>query len=156
AVRLPVVVKLTPNTADPAGLAEAAEKGGASAVSAINTVRGLGIDVRLRRPILSHGLGGLSGPAIRPVGLACVWQMYERVRIPIVGVGGIATASDALEYVLAGARAVEVGTQVVWDGVGLFQSLPKDLSTLLDELGIERLVDVIGAAHRSADATVGV
>ncbi|MCI4369672.1 MAG: dihydroorotate dehydrogenase [Thermoplasmata archaeon] len=148
-VRVPVIAKITPNTADPAGLAHAAERGGASAISAINTLRGLSIDVTLRRPTLSHGLGGLSGSAIRPIGLACVWQIYERVSIPIVGVGGIMHARDALEYVMAGARAVEVGTAVAFEGIGVFGRLPKELSKLLDELGIARLEDVVGAAHRS-------
>ncbi len=145
--KLPVIAKITPNAADPAALAAAAERGGAAAVSAINTVRGLAIDVRLKRPVLSHGLGGLSGPAIKPVGLACVWQIYERVRIPIVGVGGIARAEDALEYVMAGARAVEVGTQVAFEGIDVFGRLARELGTLLDELGFARLEDAVGAAH---------
>jgi dihydroorotate dehydrogenase (NAD+) catalytic subunit len=149
AVRIPVIAKITPNTADAVALAEAAERGGAAAVSAINTLRALGIDVRLRRPVLSHGLGGLSGPAIKPVGLAVVWQLFERLRIPILGVGGIVRAEDALEYVMAGARAVEVGTVVAWEGIGVFGRLVRDLDHLLDELGIRRLEDVIGVAHPS-------
>lgn len=152
AVRIPVIAKITPNSADPVALGLAAERGGAAAVSAINTLRGLAIDVRLRRPVLSHGLGGLSGPAIKPVGLAVVWQLYERLKVPIVGVGGISTASDALEYVLAGARAVEVGTAVVFDGIGVFGRLVDDLGKLLESLGISRLEDVVGAAHPSAPA----
>ncbi|HYK93381.1 MAG TPA: dihydroorotate dehydrogenase [Thermoplasmata archaeon] len=147
AVKVPVIAKITPNTADPAALAEAAERGGARAVSAINTLRALAIDTRLRRPTLSHGLGGLSGAAIKPVGLACVWQIYERVHIPIVGVGGIMTAQDALEYIMAGAQAVEVGTAVAFDGIGVFGSLVRDLNRLLDEHGVKRLEDAVGAAH---------
>jgi dihydroorotate dehydrogenase (NAD+) catalytic subunit len=145
--KLPVIAKITPNSSDPAELAAAAERGGAAAVSAINTVRALAIDVRLRRPVLAHGLGGLSGPAIKPVGLACVWQIFERIRIPIVGVGGIARAEDALEYVMAGARAVEVGTQVAFEGIDVFGRLTKELEALLDELGYARLEDAVGAAH---------
>jgi dihydroorotate dehydrogenase (NAD+) catalytic subunit len=150
AVKVPVIAKLTPNTADPAGLAEAAERGGAAGVSAINTLRAMTIDVRLRRPTLAHGLGGLSGSAIKPVGVACVWQMYERVKIPIVGVGGIMTAEDALEYVMAGARAVEVGTAVAFRGIRVFGELVHGLGSLLAELGIDRLESVVGAAHRTA------
>ncbi len=146
-VSLPVLVKVTPNTSDPVALALAAERGGAAAISAINTLRAISIDVRLRRPTLSHGLGGLSGPAIKPIGLACVWQIYRKVKIPIVGVGGIRTAEDALQYVMAGARAVEVGTAVAFDGVGVFTRLRDDLGALLDRLGIRRLGDVVGAAH---------
>ncbi|HEV2230810.1 MAG TPA: hypothetical protein VGS18_01300, partial [Thermoplasmata archaeon] len=136
-----------PNTADPVGLARAAERGGASAISAINTVRAIGIDVRQRRPTLSHGLGGLSGSAIKPVGLACVWQIHEAIDLPILGVGGISTAEDALEYIMAGATAVQVGTAVAFEGIEVFGRLAADLSTLLDELGIARLSDAVGVAH---------
>jgi dihydroorotate dehydrogenase (NAD+) catalytic subunit len=149
-VEIPVIAKITPNTSDPAALAAAAEHGGAAAVSAINTVRGLAIDPVLRRPVLAHGLGGLSGPAIKPVGLACVWQIYERVRIPIVGVGGIATADDAVEYLMAGASAVEVGTAVVQGGIGVFGRLVHDLSRRLDELGFASAGAAVGVAHATA------
>ena len=147
AVRVPVIAKITPNTSDPAALAAAAEQGGAAAISAINTLRALAIDVHLRRPVLSHGLGGLSGSAIKPVGLACVWQIYEAVSIPVIGVGGIMNGQDALEYVMAGARALEVGTAVAFEGVGVFGKLTRELSALLDELGYARLEDAVGAAH---------
>ena len=147
AVKIPVIAKITPNHFDVASLAAAAESAGADAVSAINTVRALAIDVQLRRPVLAHGLGGLSGPAIKPVGLACVWQIYERVKIPIVGVGGIETADDVIEYILAGARAVELGTAVAFEGIGVFTRLVKELSGRLDSLRVSRLEDLIGAAH---------
>jgi dihydroorotate dehydrogenase (NAD+) catalytic subunit len=147
AVRCPVWVKITPNVADPAGLSVAAEEGGASAITAINTVRGLSLDVRLRRPILAHGVGGLSGPAIRPVGVACVWQSFERVKIPIIGVGGIGEAADALEYILAGASAVQVGTAIAFDGIQLFGKLVRELDALLTSLGAERVSDLVGAGH---------
>jgi dihydroorotate dehydrogenase (NAD+) catalytic subunit len=146
-VRVPVIAKITPNSADPAELAAAAEKGGAAAVSAINTLRALAIDVSLRRPVLAHGLGGLSGPAIKPVGLACVWQIYERVRVPVIGVGGIWTADDALEYLMAGARALEVGTAVTRQGVGVFGRLAAELSTRLDALGFSSAEEAVGVAH---------
>ena len=146
-VQIPVIAKITPNTPDPAALAVAAERAGAAAISAINTVRALAIDATLRRPVLAHGLGGLSGPAIKPVGLACVWQIYERVRVPIVGVGGISTAEDALEYVMAGARAVEVGTAITSGGIGLFGRLASGLSARLDELGFSSVTEAVGVAH---------
>jgi dihydroorotate dehydrogenase (NAD+) catalytic subunit len=156
-VRVPVIAKLTPNTHDPVGLAQAAERGGAAAVSAINTLRAISIDVRLRRPTLSHGLGGLSGPAIKPVGLGFVWQIYGRISIPIIGIGGIMTGEDALEYVMAGASAVEVGTAVAFEGIGVFGTMVRGLSSLLDELGISRLSDAVGMAHRGggSDPTPG-
>lgn len=151
AVRIPVIAKITPNATDPAGLAEAAERGGAAAVSAINTVRGLAIDTQLRRPTLAHGLGGLSGAAIKPVGLACVWQIFERVRIPILGIGGIMTAEDALEYLEAGATAVQVGTAVAFEGIQVFESLTTGLGRLLDAHGFASVSDAVGVAHRPSD-----
>lgn len=149
-VRVPVIAKLTPNTDDIVALAVAAERGGAAAVSAVNTVRALSINAKLRRPTLSHGLGGLSGPAIKPVGLACVWQIYRKVKIPVVGVGGVSTGEDALEYLLAGARAVQVGTAVAFDGIKVFTSIRDELGRLLDEMGIASVADVVGGAHRAA------
>jgi dihydroorotate dehydrogenase (NAD+) catalytic subunit len=149
-VHVPVIAKITPNTSDAAALALAAEKAGAAAISAINTVRGMAIDVTLRRPVLAHGLGGLSGAAIKPVGLACVWQIYRRVKIPVIGVGGIRTGTDALEYVMAGARAVEVGTAITFDGVAAFGRLNRELSERLDALGYTRLEDAVGAAQPPA------
>ncbi len=146
-VTIPIIAKITPNAADPAALAAAAERGGAAAISAINTVRGLAVDVALRRPVLAHGLGGLSGAAIKPVGLACVWQIFAKVAIPVIGVGGIATAEDALEYIMAGAHALEVGTAVTTRGIGVFGTLARDLSARLDALGIRRLDDAVGVAH---------
>ncbi len=148
AVKLPVWVKITPNTADPAEIALAAEAAGADAITAINTVRGLAIDPELGRPVLAHGTGGLSGPAIKPVGLACVWKIAEKVRIPIVGVGGIVSARDALEYLLAGASAVQIGTAVAFEGIGLFGRLPGELGLLLDRLGYPSVSDTVGRAHR--------
>ena len=150
AVKIPVVAKITPNHYDVASLAQAAESAGADAISAINTVRALAIDVHLRRPVLANGLGGLSGPAIKPVGLACVWQIYERVSIPIVGVGGIERPDDVIEYILAGARAVEIGTAVAFHGIGIFSGLAKGLSERLDALRVHRVEDLVGAAHATS------
>jgi dihydroorotate dehydrogenase (NAD+) catalytic subunit len=108
--RLPLMVKLTPNVTDIVAVARAVEDAGADAVSAINTYVGMAIDVRRRRPVLSRGSGGLSGPAIKPLALHAVWQAASAVRIPVVGIGGITTAGDALEFLLAGAAAVQLGT----------------------------------------------
>lgn len=152
ATRLPVWAKLTPNVADPGALAVAAEEGGAEAITAINTVRGLAINADLRRPTLAHGLGGLSGPAIKPVGLACVWQIYERVKIPIVGVGGIRTGRDVVEYVMAGARAVQIGTAVSTDTVGVFARVQREVEQECQRLGVERLSELVGTAHAGAGA----
>jgi len=106
----PVWVKLTPNVADVAGIARAAQEAGADAVSLINTLVGMAVDHRTRRPLLSNVTGGLSGPAIKPVALRMVWEASRAVTIPVIGIGGIQTAADALEFLLVGAKAVQVGT----------------------------------------------
>src|SRR6266481_9269683 len=110
ATALPLIVKLTPNVTDIVVVARAVEDAGADAVSAINTYVGMAIDVRRRRPIISRGSGGLSGPAIKPLALHAVWQVAAEVHIPVIGVGGIMTPDDALEFLLAGATAVQLGT----------------------------------------------
>jgi dihydroorotate dehydrogenase (NAD+) catalytic subunit len=107
---LPLLVKLTPNVTDIVAVARAVENAGADAVSAINTYVGMAIDVRHRRPVLSRVSGGLSGPAIKPLALHAVWQVAEAVHIPVIGIGGIVTPGDALEFLLAGAAAVQLGT----------------------------------------------
>lgn len=151
AIRIPVWAKLTPNTQDPAALARAAERAGAHAISAINTVRAMAIDTTLRRPVLANGFGGLSGPAIKPIGLACIWQMYDAVKIPLVGIGGIQTARDALEYLLAGARAVEIGTAVATRGPGVFAELCRDLPGELERAGCADVASAVGGAHPRGD-----
>jgi dihydroorotate dehydrogenase (NAD+) catalytic subunit len=110
ATGLPLLVKLTPNVTDIVAVARAVEDAGADAVSAINTFVGMAIDVRRRRPVLSRESGGLSGPAIKPLALHAVWQVASAVRIPVIGIGGIMTPGDALEFLLAGAAAVQLGT----------------------------------------------
>ncbi len=107
---LPLIVKLTPNVADIAEIALAAEAAGADAVSLINTITGMSVDIEQRRPHLANITGGLSGPAIRPVALRMVWQAVRALKIPVIGIGGIMTAGDALEFLITGARAVEIGT----------------------------------------------
>jgi dihydroorotate dehydrogenase (NAD+) catalytic subunit len=108
--RLPLIVKLTPNVTDIVAVARAVQDAGADAVSAINTYVGMAIDIRRRRPVLSRSSGGLSGPAIKPLALHAVWQVAAAVGIPVIGIGGITTAVDALEFLLAGAAAVQLGT----------------------------------------------
>lgn len=107
---LPIIVKLTPNVADIVSMAQAAEEGGAAAVSLVNTFLAMAIDIEMRRPILGNATGGLSGPAIKPIALRMVWQVARSVSIPIIGMGGIMTATDAIEFLMAGATAVGVGT----------------------------------------------
>jgi dihydroorotate dehydrogenase (NAD+) catalytic subunit len=113
--RRPLMVKLSPNVADIAMLARTAEQAGADAISLINTFIALAVDARTRRPRLGAGFGGLSGPAIKPIALRMVYQVAKAVKIPVVGMGGIATGEDAAEFMIAGATAVEVGTATFWD-----------------------------------------
>lgn len=107
---LPVIVKLTPNVTDIAAIAQSVEEAGADAVSLINTLTGMSIDLKTRTPHLKNITGGLSGPAIKPVALRMVWQVAQKVAIPVIGIGGILTAEDALEFMIAGAKAVQIGT----------------------------------------------
>ncbi len=143
AVGKPVMVKLSPNVTDIVGIAEAAEKAGAAALSCINTLTGMAVDVRTRRPRLGNIIGGLSGPAIKPVALRCVWQVAQAVRIPVVGIGGITTAEDVLEFILVGATAVQVGTANFLRPDTAFK-LVKDSEALARELGLASWADLRG------------
>jgi dihydroorotate dehydrogenase (NAD+) catalytic subunit len=134
----PVLVKLSPNVADIAEVARAVERAGADALSCINTLLGMAVDVESRRPLLASVTGGLSGPAIKPVALRCVWQVCQTVSIPVVGVGGISSARDVLEFLLVGARAVEVGTAVFSDPGAIF-NIVEELPVLCAKLGITDL-----------------
>lgn len=146
-VKVPLLAKLTPNTSSITALAEAAEDGGADAVVAINTLKGMAISPEAGMPVLANRFGGLSGPAIRPVGVRCVYEIYESVEIPIVGVGGISTGMDALEYIMAGATAVQVGTAVWTEGPAVFSRICEDISRFMDEHGYARVKDMVGVAH---------
>ena len=136
-------VKLSPNVTDITEIAKVAEGEGADAVTLINTLRGLVIDVGQRRPALANGSGGLSGPAIKPVALYMVWQTARAVHIPVVGVGGIKSGRDAVEFLMAGARAVEVGTASLYDPYAVAR-IAGEIATVLDELGETSVRGIIG------------
>jgi dihydroorotate dehydrogenase (NAD+) catalytic subunit len=139
----PLIAKLSPNVTDIRPIAAAAEEAGADAVSAINTFVGMAIDWREQKPILGRGVGGLSGPAIKPLALRMVWQLSKAVSIPIVGIGGIATADDAMEFLVAGASAVQVGTANYVDPRAALKVL-EGLPARFAALGAKRLADVVG------------
>ena len=142
----PVYMKLSPNAADIAEVARACEEAGADGVCLINTLLGMRIDPRTRRPILANTFGGLSGPCVLPVALRMVWQVYEAVNIPIIGMGGVASAADVLEMMLAGATAVEVGAANLKNPYAcrdIVRALPAEMA----RCGIENLTDIIGGAH---------
>jgi dihydroorotate dehydrogenase (NAD+) catalytic subunit len=141
--RLPVIPKLTPNVTDVASFARAAEEAGADAVSLVNTFLAMAIDVETRRPKLSNVLGGLSGPAIRPIAVRMVYECYQAVKLPIIGMGGIATVEDALEFLIAGATAVQVGTANFFDPL-VWGKLTAGLDAYLARHGIARVEDLIG------------
>jgi dihydroorotate dehydrogenase (NAD+) catalytic subunit len=149
-----VMVKLSPNVADIVKIARAAEEAGADAVSLINTLTGLAIDVRTRAPVLGNITGGLSGPAIKPIGLRMVWQVAQCLRIPVVGMGGIVSAEDALEYMIAGATAVQVGSAHFIDArAGL--KIIDGIQNYLRVNDIPNLTDLIGSLKVRRDSGPG-
>jgi dihydroorotate dehydrogenase (NAD+) catalytic subunit len=147
--RLPVIPKLTPNVTDVASFARAAEDAGADAISLVNTFLAMAIDVHTRRPKLSNIVGGLSGPAIRPIAVRMVYECRRAVQIPIVGMGGIATAEDVLEFMIAGANAVQVGTMNFVDPF-IWEKLLRGLEHYMADHGIVRLGDIVGTVDTSA------
>jgi dihydroorotate dehydrogenase (NAD+) catalytic subunit len=144
ACSLPVIAKLTPNVTDVVAIASAAAEGGADAVSLVNTFRGMAVDWRSRRPILANDVGGLSGPAIKPMALRNVWDVACALPgLPVIGIGGIATADDAMEFLVAGASAVQVGTATFYDPTAS-ERLLDGVARYLDELGVSSVNDVVG------------
>jgi len=143
ATRLPVIPKLSPNVADVTVFARVCEEAGADALSCINTLLGLAIDVERRVPRLAFGTGGLSGPAIRPVAVRMAWQAARAVRIPVIGIGGITSAEDALEFLVAGCRAVQVGTANFVDP-GIYARILDGFTAYLKRHGLESIGEVVG------------
>lgn len=146
ATTLPVIIKLSPNVTDIAAIASAVEEAGADALSVINTLLGMAIDIRKRKPVLGNIMGGLSGPAVKPVAVRAVWQVYQRVKIPIIGMGGIMNAADALEFILAGATAVAVGTASFINPRAAIEVL-EGIERYLVENNIDDIKELVGAAH---------
>ena len=145
----PVFVKLSPNVTDIAEIARAAERGGADAITAVNTLKGIAVDVDFRRPVLTNVTGGLSGPAIKPVALRCVWEVSKAVDIPVIGCGGISDWRDAVEYLLCGASAVEVGTAVMDGGYDIYGEIAEGIRGYLEANGFRAVKEVVGLAHEA-------
>ncbi len=144
---LPLVPKLTPNVTDPASFARASEDAGADAISLVNTFLAMAIDVETRKPKLTNLMGGLSGPAIRPIAVRMVWECRQAVKLPIIGMGGIATVTDVLEFIIAGADAVQVGTaNFVYPT--LWADMIDGIDKYLDRHGIARVADLVGKMER--------
>lgn len=142
----PVIIKLSPNVTDIAEIAKACEAEGADGISLINTLLGMKIDLKTKKPVLANKAGGFSGPAIKPVAVRMVYQVYEAVKIPIVGMGGITTAEDVIEIMLAGATAVEVGAANLVEPFAC-KNIIEDLPRVMEKYKIQNLKDIIGGAH---------
>ena len=142
----PVIIKLSPNVTDIVSIAKACEAEGADGISMINTMLGMRIDLRTKKPIIANKMGGFSGPAIKPVALRMIYQVYEAIKIPIVGMGGVMNAEDVIEMMLAGATAVEVGTANLIDPF-VCKKIVDDLPQVMQKYGINNLKDIIGGAH---------
>jgi dihydroorotate dehydrogenase (NAD+) catalytic subunit len=147
-VNVPVIVKLTPNVANISEIAKTVQDAGADAITAINTVKAMAIDIETGRPILANKFGGLSGPAIKPIAIRCVYDVFHSVDIPIIGCGGISCWQDAVEFILAGASAVQIGTAVAFKGIDVFGSIAQGIDEYLKSKGFTNVKDIVGLAHK--------
>ena len=143
----PLIVKLSPNVTDVVAMARACVDAGADSLSLINTLVGMAIDIKTRRPVLANTTGGLSGPAIKPVALRMVWQVAQAVKVPLIGIGGIMSATDVVEFLLAGATAVQVGT-ASFVTPGIAQTIAEDLEHWMQANGVHDVRELIGGAQR--------
>ncbi len=141
-----LIVKLSPNVTSIVDIAKSVEDAGADALSLINTLMGMAIDIERRRPVLSIGTGGLSGPAVKPVAVRCVWQVYKAVNVPVIGLGGIMNERDAIEFLLAGASAVEIGTANFVDPA-VSVRVAEGINEWLDRHGCKSVTEIVGAAN---------
>ena len=148
AVNVPVIVKLTPNVANIAEIARAAEKAGADAITAINTVKAMSIETETGRPLLANKFGGLSGPAIKPIAVRCIYDVYRSVDVPVIGCGGVASWQDAIELMLAGASAVQIGTAIAFKGPEVFSSVTAGIDAYLKRKGYKNVKELVGLAHK--------
>ena len=142
----PIIIKLSPNVTDIVSIAKACEDAGADGISLINTLLGMRINLKTKKPVIANKMGGFSGPAIKPVAIRMVYQVYDAVKIPIVGMGGISSAEDVIEFMLAGATAVEVGAHNLVDPYAC-KNIIEDLPRVMEKYGISSLSEIIGAAH---------
>ncbi len=142
----PVYIKLSPNVTDIVSIAKACEDAGADGISLINTLLGMRIDLKTKKPVIANKMGGFSGPAIKPIALRMVYQVYEAVNIPIIGMGGVSSAEDVLEFMLAGATAVEVGAANLIDPFAC-KKIVENLPLVMEKYGVNKLSDIIGGAH---------
>jgi dihydroorotate dehydrogenase (NAD+) catalytic subunit len=148
-VHKPVFVKLSPNVTSVAETAEVAVEAGADAITAINTVKAMAIDTETAMPILSNKIGGLSGSAMKPIAVRCVYEIYEQVEVPIIGCGGVTNWRDAVEFLLAGATAVQIGTAVATKGPSVFKAVARGIDAYLKRKGFRSVDEIVGLSHRN-------
>ncbi|MEK6984332.1 MAG: dihydroorotate dehydrogenase [Nanoarchaeota archaeon] len=145
--KIPVSIKLSPNVYDIKEIAHSAEKAGADAITAINTATGMVIDIDARKPILANRIGGVSGPALKPIAVRCVYEIYETVKIPIIGTGGVTYGKDALEMVMAGATAVGIGTGIYYRGINVFKKVCAEIEQWMKKNKVKNLDELRGCTH---------
>lgn len=148
-VNKPVFVKLSPNVTDITDVAEVAAEAGANALTVANTVKAMAIDVETTMPILANKVGGLSGAAVKPIALTCVYDIFERVKVPIIGCGGVSGWRDAVEFLLAGASAVQIGTAIAAEGSDVFKAVSSGIDAYLKRKGFRSVKEIVGLSHRS-------
>ena len=145
--KIPVSIKLSPNVYDIKEIAHAAEKSGADAITAINTATGMAIDADARKPVLANKIGGISGPALKPIAVRCVYEIYETVKIPIIGTGGVTYGKDAIEMIMAGATAVGIGTGIYYRGINIFRKVCDEMEKWMKKNKFKSLNEIRGCAH---------
>lgn len=149
-VDIPIIVKLTPNVTDLVEIAEASQKAGCDALTIINSLGpGMRIDIETAQPILHNKFGGLSGPAIKPIALRCVWDVFGAVNVPIIGVGGIRDYKDVVEFLFAGASCVQIGTAVYYEGMDIFKNICHGLEKYMASKDCSNVAEIVGKAHRN-------
>jgi len=145
---MPLFVKISPNLPSVSEIAKAAESAGADAIVAINTVKAMKIDLELQMPVLSNKIGGYSGKAVKPIGIRCVYEIAKDVDIPVIGVGGITTGKDAIEYFMAGASAVQIGSAIYYRELDVFEKICKEIKDWMEEHNYKNISELIGVAQR--------
>ncbi len=148
ASKIPVSIKLSPNVYDIKEIAHAAEKSGADAITAINAASGMVIDLDARKPVLANKIGGVTGPALKPIAVRCVYEIYETVKVPIIGTGGVTYGRDAVEMVMAGATAVGIGTAIYYRGNDVFRKVCDEMEAWMKKNKVKNLEEIRGCAHK--------
>ena len=146
--KVPVIAKLAPNVPNIGRIAMAVEDAGADAITAINTMPGMVIDIKSGKPVLHNRQGGISGPALKPIAVNCIYEIYKSVDIPVIGVGGVTTGDDAVELMMAGAVALEIGTGIYYRGIDVFSKVSNEIKSFMEQNGYSSIKQLVGVAHK--------